>query len=152
MGKANREEHTLPVLHLRQSAISMGLVRKHKGRLVLTKAGGSLAGQPRALWSHVVGKLPLGRDYERHAGVAALLVLAAGEPLYTGIRRHGPTLLTAAGWRAGNDELSEWDAFHAAGPTIDVIGLLECTTGRYGEGAATEAGRQLARAALRAPE
>lgn len=151
MGKANREEHTFPVLQLRQSAIAMGLVRKHKGRLVLTKAGRGLTGRPQALWSQVVAKLPLGRDFERHAGVVALLVLAAGEPLYDSIRRHGSSLMTDAGWRVGEAGIDQWGAFQSARPTLDVIDLLGCTTGRYREGVATEAGRQLARAALRAP-
>jgi hypothetical protein len=36
IGKGNREDLTIPVLHLRESAQRMGLLRKHRGRLLAT--------------------------------------------------------------------------------------------------------------------
>ncbi|MDP9459982.1 MAG: plasmid pRiA4b ORF-3 family protein, partial [Actinomycetota bacterium] len=39
IGKHNREDQTLPVLDLRDSAQRLGLLRKHRGTLLLTVAG-----------------------------------------------------------------------------------------------------------------
>lgn len=46
IGAGNREHHTLPVLQLRESARQVGLIRKHRGRLLLTpsSAGAGPAG------------------------------------------------------------------------------------------------------------
>ncbi len=46
IGKANREDQTLPVLLLRESAQQLGLIRKIKGRLVLTSAAKRLGMTP----------------------------------------------------------------------------------------------------------
>ena len=40
IGENNREANAVPLLDFRQSLQSMGLLRKYKGRLMLTKAGG----------------------------------------------------------------------------------------------------------------
>jgi len=103
IAKANREDQTLPVLRIRESATALGLVRKLKGQLVPTAAGRRLAGDPGALWDHVARALPLGRkEHERHAGAIMLLAVAAGETPYRGIQLHGASLLWHAGWAVGN--------------------------------------------------
>lgn len=43
IGKGNREDQTLPVAQLRQSAQDLGLLRKHKGRLLRTRKAEKLA-------------------------------------------------------------------------------------------------------------
>jgi hypothetical protein len=53
IGKGNREDLTVPVARLRESAQRLGLLRVSKGMLLPTKVGGSLAAQPTALWRHV---------------------------------------------------------------------------------------------------
>jgi hypothetical protein len=50
IGKGNRENQTLPVLHLRESAASMGLLRKRQGMLLLTSRARMLRTDPAALW------------------------------------------------------------------------------------------------------
>ena len=42
IGKGNREVQTAPVLHLRESATRMGLLRKHRGMLLATSRGRAL--------------------------------------------------------------------------------------------------------------
>lgn len=149
MGKLNREENVPPVADLRDSAATLGLVRKLKGRLLLTRNGKRLASDPPALWWHVVESLPFGRDYERHAGVVALLATAAGEAPGEAVRRSGPEVLGRAGWWVEGG-LDPWHAYRAARPTLVVLDFLGCTTGTtFDDGEATEEGRQLARAALR---
>jgi hypothetical protein len=51
IGKANREEHTFPVFELREAGRRCRLVRKNKGRLVLTATGRALRRDPVALWT-----------------------------------------------------------------------------------------------------
>lgn len=43
IGKGNREVQTAPVLHLRETATKMGLLRKHRGMLLATSRGRALA-------------------------------------------------------------------------------------------------------------
>lgn len=79
VGKGNREDYTMPVYHLRESATALGLVRKSKGVLSVTKAGQKVVDDPVGLLSHIRSRLPLGREFERDAGLLALLVTAAGQ-------------------------------------------------------------------------
>jgi hypothetical protein len=59
IGKGNREDMTLPVLELREATQKLGLVRKSRGRLLLTKQGQRFRNDPVALWWHVAQKVPL---------------------------------------------------------------------------------------------
>jgi hypothetical protein len=79
IGAANRESHTYPVLRFRESVQDLGLVRKYRGRLRLTKAGSSARGNPEALWRHITSRLPLGkaRSIDPPAGLLALPFLAS---------------------------------------------------------------------------
>ncbi|MGH3414330.1 MAG: plasmid pRiA4b ORF-3 family protein [Marmoricola sp.] len=151
MGKANREEHTPPVAALRSTAVAMGLVRKLKGRLVPTRAGRRILGDPTLMWGHLTGALPLGRQrFERHAGVVALLALAAGESPADGVRRYGPAVLSYAGWQLRDgDDLDPWAVHACALPTLDVLDLAGCGTGPILDRQVTPEGQMLARAALR---
>jgi hypothetical protein len=58
IGKGNRENQTLPVLHLRESAAAMGLLRKRNGTLLLTSRARKLRGDPVALWWHLAERMP----------------------------------------------------------------------------------------------
>lgn len=81
IGKGNREDLTLPVLELRETAQRFGLLRKHRGHLVPTVAGRRLIDDPENLWWHLADRLPAARsEPERHAGIAYLLLVAAGHP------------------------------------------------------------------------
>lgn len=109
-GKNNREVNAVPVLVFRESAQGIGLIRKTRGRLVLTKAGARARRDPDALWTHIAGALPLGgpsRGEERvcaeHAGILLLLAIGAGagREQRTAIIAAG---LAAAGWRDGSGE------------------------------------------------
>jgi hypothetical protein len=46
IGENNREANAVPLLDFRQSLQSMGLLRKYKGRLMLTKAGAAAQRDP----------------------------------------------------------------------------------------------------------
>jgi hypothetical protein len=98
IGKGNREIQTMPVLHLRESAQAMGLLRKHRGALVLTKRGQAVRNDPLALWWHLAERMPPASrdDFETEAGLILLATLAAqstDDPNKTIAE-----ILTAIGW------------------------------------------------------
>jgi len=124
-GKANREEHTFPVAVLRETAQTLRLVRRHKGRLVLSPAGRKVGGSTEAMWDLVVEALPLGKEpAEREAGALALLAVAAGEDTYDFLTNHGPQLLDDGGWRTAQGPVTGYDAYDLARATVDALRLL----------------------------
>lgn len=103
IGKANREDLTPPVAAVRDSVRALGLVTVRKGRLTPTAAGLRCRQHPAALWSHVVGRLPLGtQEFDRHAGWMALAVAGSGVPTEDW-RDEVSGLLLALGWRTHQD-------------------------------------------------
>lgn len=81
IGKAHREDQTLPVLQLRESAQRLGLIRKIKGRLVLTSAAKRLLDDPAGLWLFLARAIAHRHrhDSERDATLLLLLEVAAGK-------------------------------------------------------------------------
>ncbi len=105
----NREVQTPPVLTLRETATDLGLLRKQHGKLLPTASGRRLAQDPRRLFEHIRGRLPLGRrDSEKDAGLLAMLFEAAGEDFY---QRLGSAaeVFEGLGWRSsGSLESAVW--------------------------------------------
>lgn len=122
IGKGNREDQTLPVMELRQSATALGLVRKARGRLTVTAAGRKLADDPEALLRHIASRLPLGRGHERDAGMLSLLYTATGANWYRTSGEAGP-ILTRLGWAVRGGDVGH-AAFGWAWPTMDVLNAL----------------------------
>lgn len=81
IGKANREDQTLPVLQLRESAQRLGLIRKIKGRLIITSAAKRLLDDPTGLWLFLARAIAHRRrhDSERDAALLLLVEVAAGK-------------------------------------------------------------------------
>jgi hypothetical protein len=99
-GKNNREDVTLPVLELRESAQRFGLVRKYRGHLVRTRIGRTLADDPLGLWWHLASVLPDARsEPQRHAGVLYLITVAAGLAENDAMLAEGMTILGVDGAR-----------------------------------------------------
>jgi Plasmid pRiA4b ORF-3-like protein len=100
IGTANRESHTYPVLSFRESVQKLGLLRKYRGRLRLTKAGGSVRGNPDALWRYIASRLPLGKagSIDLPAGLLAL-PFAASNPTDNPPLGHLAEALNEVGWR-----------------------------------------------------
>lgn len=144
VGKGNREHLTLPVLTLRESATALGLVRKARGRLIVTKAGLALVDDPWGLLDHVRARLPLGRDFERDAGLLGLLYAAAGKDLWQS-RTEAAAIASSLGWVSSGGGLDRAIGY-SAHPTLDVLSHL---TGRR-ESQAPRA--VVARALLRSKE
>jgi len=130
IGKANREDHTPPVAQVRDTARALGLVSVRKGQLSPTAAA-TRCKNPQALWSHIVGRLPLGtKDAERQAGLMALAVAASGAPAQEW-RDQISQLMLALGWSSGYDRYALPPANSA---TLDVLHLLAgAARARWGE-------------------
>jgi hypothetical protein len=77
IGKANREDLTYPVADFRDRLTGqLGLLRKYKGTLRLTRAGTTALGKPAALFDHLATRLAPSVVRDRFAIDADLLVLA----------------------------------------------------------------------------
>lgn len=98
IGMGNREQLTIPVLRLRESAQRMGLLRKHRGRLMVTARGKAARSDPAALSFQLAERLPLtSKDLcEEQAGLLFLIAVAAGENDADGFVAD---MLDAIGWR-----------------------------------------------------
>lgn len=149
-GKNNREDITLPVLELRESAQRFGLLRKYRGQLLRTKIGRTLTDHPTELWWHLASALPDARsEPQRHAGVLYLIMVAAGLAENDAMLAEGMTIL---GWteRGTYQRLSPTAAFVAARDTWVVFRMLGLVlrTRRSTESHPPAAARRLARAAL----
>jgi hypothetical protein len=98
IGKGNREVQTLPVLDLRESAQRAGLLRKHRGKLLLTAQGRTARTDPVTLWRQLAERTPprSAAVWEAQAGLILLLLTAAQD---TGDLNATITdLLGAIGW------------------------------------------------------
>lgn len=104
IGKGNREDMTAPVHFLRTSATALGLLRKAHGRLTVTTAGAKLVDDPVALLRHIASRVPLGKPYEKDAGLIGLLITAAGDELYHS-QGLAARIMDGIGWRVDDDEL-----------------------------------------------
>ena len=115
-GERNRESQTIPVLYFREGLQSVGLLRKAKGRLDLTKAGTKAMSDPEALWRHLIERLPAGKagTFAGHAGLLLLLHVASSRPGAKDPYARVAAALNSVGWRAHGDGLvMEHDAMWA---------------------------------------
>ncbi|MGH8827206.1 MAG: plasmid pRiA4b ORF-3 family protein [Jiangellaceae bacterium] len=79
IGTLNREAQTYPVLEFRETARTLGLIRKYRGRLKLTKLGAALRADPVRLWWHIAEQLPTSKDpSDVQADLVLMLMCAAG--------------------------------------------------------------------------
>jgi len=121
IGKHNREVQCYPLLRFREGVQSLGLLRKHKGTLLLTKAGVAAQRDAHRLWEYLASRLILKSD-EKFEAQASLLVLAfaaastgAGLP-YDKIA----ALLAELGWRYSDSRSVSESAVRQL-PVCDVL-------------------------------
>jgi Plasmid pRiA4b ORF-3-like protein len=122
ISKGNRENQTLPVLDLRNSAQRAGLLRKHRGKLLLTTQACAMRNDPVALWWLLAKKTPPRSPdaCQNQAGLILLLVVATqiSDDRNTIIAE----LLGAIGWISGDGTpLTGSMASHAAWDTAAVL-------------------------------
>lgn len=122
IGKANREDITVPVARARASAQSLGLIAVRKGVLAPTAAGRRGREDHVALWQHIVDRLPAGRgDFDRQAGWLALSVVGAQTPAEEWSQRIAD-LLAMLGWHS-TDGRFRFDP-PADSPTLNTLEIL----------------------------
>jgi len=152
IGKGNREVQTMPVLHLRESATKMGLLRKHRGMLLATSVGKKLYDDPVRLWWHLAERMPP-KSADRCETQAGLLLLAAIAAGVSGdLDALVAQLLGAIGWvRSDGTQLTGSAAAAAAWDTRTVLwrlGGFSADGHGSGPGKPTSEGTVFARAAL----
>lgn len=154
-GKFNRESQTMPIAHLRANAQRLGLLRKTKGRLLLTVAAKRILDDPIALWHHLAGAMivRLHDDAERDATILLALEIASGQRAtredYSAPVGYG---LMVLGWRQGDgqdlDSRDVGEILRSSFRVLGDVGAFEHQ--RWGLGAVTDGGRAFARAMLQA--
>jgi len=163
-GTKNREDQTLPVLRLRESATAVGLVRKARGYLYRTAAGTAVLADPSRLVDHLTKRLPVHRAPGAFdAGWLSLVVIAGTDLDADPDADADPApwdtaanLMSGLGWQIGADRfrgkrIDAGNLRHIAGDTIDVLrslgGLRDRHRAPY-EPVPTAYGREIARRAL----
>lgn len=155
IGKGNREVQTLPVLDLRETAQAIGLLRKYRGKLVLTPRGRAVRNDPLALWWHLAEQMPpVSKDTcETQAGLIFLAAIATSSTEEDADATVAE-MLTAIGWASiDGTPFTPWMANDAAWDTKAVLrrlGALSNEAGILGPSSTTPQGVTFARAALRA--
>jgi hypothetical protein len=100
IGKHNREVQCYPLLRFREGVQSLGLLRKHKGTLLLTKAGGVALRDSDRLWKHLAGRLIPKSDKEFDAQATMLTLAFAAASADSKLPFDKITaLLAELGWR-----------------------------------------------------
>jgi hypothetical protein len=129
IGKANRESDTTPVLHFRKMLQSIGLLRKHKGVLRLTRAGAAARQDPEELWNWLADKLvPMADGFDADATLLLLAYAATSEGSEIPLDDVAAAL-TAAGWQADcGQPIERFDLYWTL--ALDV--LLNVTSERAG--------------------
>ncbi|MHB1569930.1 MAG: plasmid pRiA4b ORF-3 family protein [Solirubrobacteraceae bacterium] len=149
IGKANREIETTPVLHFRKALQELGLLRKHKGSLLLTRAGHHSRAAWQNLWNHLADRLVPNTDGFDTDATLLLLLYAATSP---GSDLPFDTIaaaLTHLGWESqdGTPIVGE-DLYRLRALEV----LRNVTTAPFSRGdrwRISDEGAELARAALR---
>ncbi|MFN8082509.1 MAG: plasmid pRiA4b ORF-3 family protein [Kineosporiaceae bacterium] len=159
-GKGNREQHTPELSQLREHATHARLIRRYRGRLVLTPLGRRAAGDPDLLVEALAASLLTAREPIEQDGQAITLLLTASgfvpeppavgaEAGWTGSRAFRvevARLLTALGWRQGRSPIGPYDLH-------DLYDTMSVLTPQLGHAArlpapGSAAARHLARKAL----
>jgi hypothetical protein len=151
IGKANREIDTAPVLHFRKALQELGLLRKHKGSLLLTRAGRESHATWELLWNHLADRLIPNTDGFDTDATLLLLLYTSTSPDRELALDTIAAALTHLGWQ-GHDgtPVAGYDLYRLR--AVDVLRNL--STAQASRGSRWQVDRlvaELARAALRKP-
>lgn len=151
IGSRNREVQSAPLLHFRQTLQFTGLLRKHKGTLVLTRAGAAAQRDPSTLWEHLASRLlPAGdeRSFESHATLLLLAFAATSENADLPLQPIGAAL-TEVGWRhTDGSDVKGHEIYQLPARDVLINVALEPRS-RHNRNRLSPAAATLARAALR---
>lgn len=117
VGRVNRENTTRPVLYLREELHRVGLLRRFKGRLLLTRSGVLAQADPSLLWQTLSRSLIPADGFERDA-LLLVAAFAAVDPLGTVPLDSVAMLLTQSGWSYGQQPIASWNLVHLLCPVL----------------------------------
>jgi len=121
IGKHNREVQCYPLLRFREGMQSLGLLRKHKSTLLLTKAGAGAQRDADRLWEHLASRLIPKSDEKFDAQATMLMLAFAAASADSKLPFDKMTaLLAELGWRySGGRSISESSLRHL--PVYEVL-------------------------------
>jgi hypothetical protein len=103
IGKHNREVQCYPMLRFREGVQWLGLLRKHKGTLLLTKAGVAAQRDADRLWEHLASRLIFKSDAKFEVQATLLMLAFAAASAGSRLPFDKMTaLLAELGWRYSN--------------------------------------------------
>lgn len=129
--KMAREIDMHPVLHFREYVKSIGLLRKYKGSLRLTRLGRAALNDPNVLWNHLADTLaPDEQSFHADATVVVLVHMAT-----TGGRIDVAAVaqtLTALGWsHRDGSPVSQGEVYEVWNELWDVLGNIGESEGNH---------------------
>jgi hypothetical protein len=147
IGKANRESETTPILHFRQVLQSLGLLRKYKGALRLTRAGAAAQQAPEELSNRLADTLvPAESGFNADAALLLLAYAATSADAELPLDDVAAAL-TAAGWQTDDGPIERQDLY--AIPALEVLRNVTAEpTGWLDRWQISPTAARLARAAL----
>lgn len=126
IGKANREIDTTPLLHFRKTLQSLGLLRKHKGTLQITRAGRTAQANHHELWNQLAERLVPTTDGFDTDATLLLLAYAATSPDTELPFDTIADALNNLGWRGADSTLIDGHDLYWL-PVIDVLRNMSTT-------------------------
>lgn len=147
--KMAREIDVHPVLHFREYVKSIGLLRKYKGSLRLTRLGRVALNDPTALWKHLADTLaPNEQSFHADATVVVLVHMATTEGRID-VGTVAQTL-TALGWsHRDGSPVSQGEVYEVWNELWDVLGNIGESEGSHrSDRMMSQAARVLAHEAL----
>lgn len=151
IGQANREIDTTPVLHFRKALQGLGLLRKHKGSLLLTRAGHDSRAAWQTLWNQLADRLVPNTDGFDTDATLLLLLYTATSPDSELRLDSIATALTHLGWQSRDGTpIVDHDLYRLRALEV----LRNVSTAHFRRSDRWRIGREvaeLARAALRKP-
>jgi hypothetical protein len=149
IGTRNREVHCAPLLTFRESLQAIGLLRKYKGTLVLTRAGVAAQRDSAQLWSHLAARLLRGDGGFETIATLLLLAYAGSTDGSHMLSSEITAALTELGWRHDDGRpLQGYEIYWL--PAVAILkNVSELPEGRTQWTRISPAAATLARAALR---
>ena len=145
------ESKMLQVMDFRAALQHVGLVRKYKGGLVLTKAGKDGLEVPPLLWNHLASRLlPRDTTSRNFAHDAALLVLLCAATSDGALDLDMvANVMTASGWRVNDESVEKHDVvFQGSWQTVLLWYIAPKDERLWFKSTVSPAAAEIARAAL----
>ena len=145
------ESKMLAVMHVREALQQVGLLRKYKGDLLLTKAAKDGRETTSLLWNHLAARLlpsePSARTFSHDAALLSLLFAATSDDGFE--LQTVAELLTDSGWRVNHEPVERHDVvFQGSWQTILLWYIAPNAQRAWFSNIVSPSAAELARAAL----